>query len=162
MKKINYWSMLAIMMVALLSVGLTSCSDDEDEDEWVRPTFTTLKDIVGHKFVYNDVLDENLNYKYKSSQYHTISFFSGGTYTRTYDVYTSNGTFTFDSSTKTIKCKEHDYFFNERTNEWEFTFIDTDKDGYYFKVSEYRPYYPISSTNPFIYYYRFYYVDLEE
>lgn len=32
MKKINYWSMLAIMMVALLSVGLTSCSDDDEED----------------------------------------------------------------------------------------------------------------------------------
>jgi hypothetical protein len=32
MKKINYWSMLAIMMGALLSVGFTSCSDDDEED----------------------------------------------------------------------------------------------------------------------------------
>ena len=31
MKKTNYWSLLAIMMVAMLSIGFTSCGDDDEE-----------------------------------------------------------------------------------------------------------------------------------
>ncbi|MBO4612603.1 MAG: hypothetical protein J5671_05470 [Bacteroidaceae bacterium] len=31
MKKTNYWSLLAIMMVAVLSIGFTSCGDDDEE-----------------------------------------------------------------------------------------------------------------------------------
>lgn len=33
MKKMNYWSMLTIIIVAMLSIGFASCSSDDDEEE---------------------------------------------------------------------------------------------------------------------------------
>ena len=33
MKKRNLWSLLAVLMVAMLSVSLVSCGDDDDDDE---------------------------------------------------------------------------------------------------------------------------------
>ena len=48
MNKKNLWSLLAIMMVSVLSLGFVACSDDDDDD----------KDTVGTYYVTYDLTDK--------------------------------------------------------------------------------------------------------
>ena len=47
MKKNFIWSMLAAVMVAMLSVGFASCSSDNDDNEVPETTTFNVKDLVG-------------------------------------------------------------------------------------------------------------------
>ena len=80
MKKNLLWSMLAILMVTMLSVGITACSSDDDDDKAVVGTWSGQD----------------------GRDYLTLTFKSDGTGTyisRYYDSYsgmeTDSGTFTY-------------------------------------------------------------------
>lgn len=155
MKRYIFYLLFAI---PLMAVTLSSCSKDDgsDEEEWVKPTFNTVNDIIGKKMSYEEVVDENLNHRYYSSQYHTISFYADGTYKRTYDVYSKKGTYTF--SNKTATCTEVDALIGWTTI-IKYEFINTDKDGYYFKVTSQDFGKDGKEYTPFTLYYRFYLSD---
>lgn len=43
----SFWSLLAIMMVAILSVGFVSCGDDDDDDNSQKSEAISVKDPEG-------------------------------------------------------------------------------------------------------------------
>lgn len=150
----KHYLFFLVFAIPLMFVSLTSCSNDDnnEEEEWVKPSFNNINDIIGKKMIYTDVVDENLNYRYKSDQYHTISFYADGTYKRTYDIYTRKGTYTF--SNKTATCKEDALMEGWKTIT-KYEFINTDKDGYYFKVTSQDIGKDGKEYEPFTLYYQF-------
>ena len=149
--------LLLLPFIAFVSLTLASCgNDDGSEEKWVKPTFNKASDIIGKKMIYEDVVDKDLNYKYKSSQYSTISFYADGTYKRTFDVYSKTGTFSF--ANKTATCTETDALLGYKTI-IKYEFIDTNKDGYYFKVTSQIYGKDGKANEPFTLYYRFFFTD---
>ena len=142
-----------LLLVTFFTIFLNSCSKDEYEPEpRVKPSFDKIEDIVEKKLCYDEVVDENFNHRYRSLYYNTISFYSDGTYKRTQDIYSSTGTYTF--SNKTVHCTEYRALTSEKTT-IDYQFIDTNKEGYYFKEKE-TIYYNNGEKNlTTILYYRF-------
>ena len=82
MNKKSFYYLLTIMMVAMLGIGFTSCSNDDDDDpttytlKWNTPTdgvenvmlfeYTENGDKIGNHSV--DNLTQNGSYKYTASE----------------------------------------------------------------------------------------------
>ena len=150
--------LLIMPLLAFASTTLISCGNDDDDEKMEKITFSKVSDIIGKQFTYTNVVDENLDYWYHAADYNAITFYANGTYERTQGVWTHKGTYTF--ANKTVTCTEPtSIVYNKKIIQYKF--IDTNKEGYYFKVTEQRFKEDGTSDEPSTRYYEFYYLDVE-